>query len=172
RFSGFHDWDTDYLARVTGLPLAAAARARQRQASEPLLWHEDETRLAQFRHRLQPHGLVLKRGGRFWHVMGNTDKVKAMLRLRDAHVREYGCNPLLIALGDGPNDRDMLAAADIAVIVCNPDGVAPELPQTQRPRLIRTSLPGPAGWNAAMLGLLDETHPGTRSPTGDTDADG
>ncbi|MEZ5447682.1 MAG: HAD-IIB family hydrolase [Thiolinea sp.] len=158
RFSGFHHWSTRHLANVTGLSLEAAALAQQRQASEPLLWLDDEERLEQFRRELEAHDLSLKRGGRFWHVMGQTDKVTAMLRLRDEYAQEYGQRPSLIALGDGPNDRDMLATADIAVIVYNPEGVPPELPAAAPDqRLIRTTLPGPAGWNAALLTLLEET---------------
>lgn len=154
-FEGFHDWSAEKIAEVTGLPLAAATRAGQREASVPLLWHDDEALIEAFRAQLQEAELSLKRGGRFWHVMGNADKVDAM-RYLCQEQEENAQKPLVIALGDGPNDRDMLAAADIAVIVLNPDGVMPDLPENTSQRQIRTTLPGPAGWNEVMGALLNE----------------
>lgn len=157
RFRGFHDWEAQEVAEATGLSLPAAARARQRHASEPLRWQDDEARLPAFRQQLQENGLTLKRGGRFWHVMGNADKVRAMQHLADEYAQQWGRAPFLVALGDGPNDRDMLAAADVAVIVHNPDGVAPVLPDAPQQRRIRTTLPGPAGWATALAQLLQES---------------
>ncbi|MEZ5537984.1 MAG: HAD-IIB family hydrolase [Thiolinea sp.] len=157
QFTGFHDGTAEAIAGLTGLSPEAAQRAGERQASEPLLWQDDEEKLEQFRQQLAEHGLALKRGGRFWHVMGQADKVQAMQYLVNSYQQDKADGqPLtVIALGDGPNDRDMLAAADIAVIVHNPDGKALDLPECSGQQLIRTTLPGPAGWNAAMLQILE-----------------
>lgn len=158
RFTGFHDWSAAEIAEVTGLSVVAAERAGNRQASEPLLWEDAEDKLTAFRDDLAAEGLSLKRGGRFWHVMGNTDKVRAMKTVVAAY-QQHVAEPLtVIALGDGPNDRDMLAASDIAVVVHNPDGVRVEWDASQaKPsqQLIRTTLPGSAGWNQAMLQLIN-----------------
>lgn len=154
KFEGFHDWSAEKIAEITGLSLDAATRAGQREATEPLLWQDDEALLGDFREQLSALDLSLKRGGRFWHVMGNADKVHAMRYLSGDEGESE--KSLVIALGDGPNDRDMLAAADIAVIVYNPDGVGPELPESSAQRQIHTQLPGPEGWNAAIQALLDE----------------
>lgn len=154
QFTGFHDWDTDGIAEVTGLSAQAAALAGQRQASEPLLWQDDEDKLDAFRTQLEANALTLKRGGRFWHVMGQTDKVKAMQYLVDEYQQHLGEKPRVIALGDGPNDRDMLAAADVAVLVYNPDGTGFALPDRHGQQIIRTTLAGPAGWNASILDLI------------------
>ncbi len=66
---GFHDVSAKVIAEWTGLPLAEAEKARQRQASEPLVWQDTEVALAAFQTALQAQGLVLKRGGRFWHLI-------------------------------------------------------------------------------------------------------
>ena len=154
-FKGFSDWNDQAIAEITGLSVEAAQRAKSRQASEPLLWQDDEALLVPFREQLAEAGLSLKRGGRFWHVMGNADKVHAMDYLSEEYSKGSD-RPVVIALGDGPNDRDMLAAADIAVIVYNPDGVVFDIPERQGQRVIRTELPGPQGWEAAINEILDE----------------
>lgn len=156
QFTGFNDWSAEDIAEVTGLDMEAAARAKQREASEPLLWQDNVEELEAFKAQLAENGLSLKRGGRFWHVMGQADKVMAMQYLVDAQQAGQSEKPLVIALGDGPNDKDMLAAADIAVIVYNPDGTVFDLPERETQRQIRTKLAGPAGWNATIMQLLNE----------------
>ena len=154
-FKGFSDWTVQEVADITGLSVEAAQRAKSRQASEPLLWQDDDVLIEPFREQLAEVDLSLKRGGRFWHVMGNADKVHAMTYLKEEYSKGAD-TPVVIALGDGPNDKDMLAAADIAVIVYNPDGALVEIPEREGQRIIRTELPGPQGWGAAINALLDE----------------
>ncbi|WP_022954715.1 HAD-IIB family hydrolase [Leucothrix mucor] len=156
QFTGFNDWSAEDIAEVTGLDIDAAARAKQREASEPLIWQDNAEELEAFKAQLAENGLSLKRGGRFWHVMGQADKVMAMQYLVDAQQARQSEKPLVIALGDGPNDKDMLAAADIAVIVYNPDGTVFDLPERDTQRQIRTKLAGPTGWNATIMQLLNE----------------
>ncbi len=155
-FQGFHDWSAENIAEITGLSLEAASRAAQRHASEPLLWEDTPEKLERFRQQLLDAGLNLKRGGRFWHVMGQADKVQAMQYLAKEYRDKHGQPVFVIALGDGPNDRDMLMAADVAVVVYNPDGVSPSLSAKPEQRRIHTRQAGPEGWAEAMSQLLHE----------------
>lgn len=155
-FHSFHDWTPQEVADVTGLSLSAASLAKQRNASEPLLWDDTPERLEIFQKQLAAEGLLLKRGGRFWHVIGQADKVQAMRYLADEYAKQHDSSAFLIALGDGPNDRDMLMAADVAVIVYNPDGISPNLSLNPQQRCIQTQLTGPAGWAEAVSQLLHE----------------
>ena len=157
-FNGFHDWNAEEIAACTGLELQAAHNAAQRQGSEPLLWEDDEALIEDFRKHLQEHSLELKRGGRFWHVMGQTDKVEAMHFLQNEYKKDSGSNPFLIALGDSANDKDMLTAANIAIIVKNPKGTPFTIDSAKTPtphHLIKTTLEGPSGWNEAITELLN-----------------
>ncbi len=150
RFTGFADMSVEELAETTGLSLAAAALAAQREFSEPLRWEDSEQELPRFRSLLQQHGLTAQQGGRFLSVAGPTDKGAALNRLRLRYVNH---GPV-IALGDSPNDLSMLAAADIGVIIksARSDSLQPEGPG----RILRTQQRGPSGWQEAMSGLLDE----------------
>lgn len=155
KFRGFNDWTAAEIVANTGLDLAAAEKAAQREATEPLLWLDTDERLQQFRDLLAQNQLELKKGGRFWHVMGLTDKAMAMQRLQQYYEEKRDKSCFVIALGDSANDRDMLSAADIAIIVHNPHGSPFELAAVNHEReVIHTRLPGPQGWNAAILELL------------------
>lgn len=155
QFSCFHDWSVEQVAEHTGLSMSSARLAAKRQASEPMVWMDSTANIEQLKTILEANQLQLKRGGRFWHVMGQTDKVKAMEYLVDRQQRLLGDNVKVIALGDGPNDISMLEAADVAVIVHNPDSDEINIQPRQGQQLIKTSLPGPSGWNAAIQQILN-----------------
>ena len=60
-----------------------------------------------------------------------------------------------LALGDAPNDIEMLQAADFGVIIANPHrNPLPPMPGEGTGRITRTTLAGPAGWNTAVLDLI------------------
>jgi len=88
------------------------------------------------------------------HLLGATDKGMAVGHVIK-HLQRHG-KPVthIIALGDSDNDRDMLLAADIPVIIQRPDGS--HLTLAERPDAILTDQPGPAGWNRAILQLLQQ----------------
>ena len=151
RFAGFADMDDAAVAMHTGLSVAAAAAARDRLCSEPLVWEDGDDALERFARAIAAAGLTLRRGGRFLHVLG-AHKGDAVRRL---HARFAAGGPVLAwALGDSENDLDMLAAADCGALVARPDGsyVAPADP----PRLVHAGGVGPAGWRRAVEGWLDE----------------
>ncbi|MGD8498549.1 MAG: HAD-IIB family hydrolase [Chromatiales bacterium] len=153
-FEGFGDWDDEQVARATGLPLREAGLARQRQCSEPLLWRDDPSSLATFEADLAERGLRLLQGGRFVHVLGCADKAEAMRIVVARGTDRLGAKPIVLALGDSPNDVAMLRAADRAVVVSNPAG--PGIPVDALSGAVRTRSVGPAGWREAVEAVLDE----------------
>jgi len=154
-FAGFSDWTAQQVVEHTGLSLQAAHDAKQREFSEPLLWKGNDEELRLFRGAVQERGLKLLQGGRFLHVLGDTDKGKAIIWLKAAYEGEADKPLTLVALGDSDNDVDMLEAADIAVLVRSPVRAMPVLQSGNR--VIETSGFGPAGWNEAIAGLLSES---------------
>ncbi|MCG6154399.1 HAD-IIB family hydrolase [Rubinisphaera margarita] len=154
QFESFRDLGVEGIARVTGLPEDRAERAASRHCTEPLLWHDDDSRIEGFRTALTSHGLQLTRGGRFWHVAGPTDKGKAAAVVIDRHRAERDDELISIGLGDSPIDESLLLASDIAVVIPAFDGsVRLEFPHRRR---IVAPQPGPDGWASSMSSLLDE----------------
>lgn len=150
-FVGFSDLGVTGVARVTRLPPDEAALAAKRQFSEPGLWHGGPEDLYEFLHALERVGVVGRRGGRFLTLSFGGSKADRM----DDIAARYG-NPPRLALGDAPNDREMIETADHGVIVANPHGAPlPPLSGEKAGRIQRTTAPGPEGWNTAVLELLD-----------------
>ena len=159
---GFGDMSLEEVMEHTGLPREDAKRALKRLASEPFLWRGTPESLSAFRRDAKAVGMRLLQGGRFWHLLGDTDKGKAV-KLVVKHLRSRGKTiTRTIALGDSANDRDMLLAVDNPVIIQKPDGS--HLSLAERPDAILTEQPGPAGWNQAILQLIDQWGGGNPSP--------
>jgi mannosyl-3-phosphoglycerate phosphatase len=158
-FRGFGDMSAYEVADITGLSRDAAALARTRQHSEPGLWAGDAATLEAFLAALGAQGIAARRGGRFLTLSFGATKADRMAEIADA----LGATTSL-ALGDAPNDVEMLEAADAGVIVKNDHGPPlPRLAGEADGRIARTEAPGPAGWNRAVLdwlGALDQNRYG------------
>lgn len=148
-FQGFGDMDPAGVAALTGLTAEAAQLARTRAHSEPGLWQGTEAALPAFLDALETRGITARRGGRFLTLSFGGTKAGRMTEL----AARFGAD-MTIALGDAPNDAEMLAAADHAVVVRNDHGpgVAPLPDET---RVIRTRAPGPEGWREGLAAVLD-----------------
>ncbi len=151
---GFHHMSDAEVAEHTGLSIDEAQAAKQRQASEPLLWQGDDSQLQQFQHSIEQQALTLVKGGRFWHLAGHTDKGQAMnwlLQRFQQHNADSRWHS--IALGDSPNDLPMLEAADIAVAIPPAEGDCLDLPQ--HPQFYPAQQPGPCGWNQTLNSIIN-----------------
>lgn len=150
RFRGFNDMPASEVAALTGLSIDNAWLAKKRHGSEPLLWNQDESALADFRTALAEENLTLTKGGRFYHVMGQTDKASAVDFFRQYYAHVWQTEPIIVALGDGENDRCMLEAADYPIVIPGHSGtLALEHPATRT-----APTKGPSGWNTSILALL------------------
>lgn len=135
------------IADVTGLDITTATQARARRFSEPLLWRDNDAALERLAGELAGVGLRVTRGGRFVHVIGDTDKGVALARTVGLYAPQGADGITTIALGDSPNDAQMLNAADIAVVVHNPHARAWSL---ARESSLYTKAVGPRGWQEAF----------------------
>jgi len=150
-FTGFNDMSVDELVDLTDLPTTQAEEALLRDFSEPIIWQDSEEKFDQFQQLVTDHSLHLLRGGRFIHVIGNSDKGIAMRWLASLYQQTM---PKLktVALGDGENDIAMLEEADIPVIIRSP---AHSPPPVQHENTILTQDYGPSGWSQALQALLE-----------------
>lgn len=155
QFRSFADMSPVELAEHTGLSQSEAELAKDRAGTEPLLWQGDEESLARFRQKLSEHDCRLLQGGRFLHAMGTFDKADGVRFLLGKYQGLFPVDRIIaIALGDSPNDQNMLQEADIAIIVKGPQSDNVSLPSQSR--AIRSIKEGPSGWNECVLNLLIE----------------
>lgn len=151
-FTGFGDIDAEGVARITGLPLASAPLARQRAFSEPGLWSGDAEARTAFIAALAEHGVTARMGGRFLTLSFGRTKADAMAELTDRFAPRH-----TMALGDAPNDVEMIEAADIGIVIPNPQGTPlPAMIGEAEGRIRRATKPGPAGWNLAVGQVIDD----------------
>ncbi|MEM6757852.1 MAG: HAD-IIB family hydrolase [Pseudomonadota bacterium] len=150
RFRGFGDLGAEAVAQVTGLAPDAARAACARQFSEPGLWDGTAEARDDFCAVLAENGIHARQGGRFLTLLHGRTKADAM-----AEVVQKLRAGRSVALGDAPNDVEMLESADIGIIIRN-DNVPtlPPLTGEETGRIRRSAHPGPAGWNACILQLL------------------
>lgn len=153
-FTGFADMTVDEVMHHTGLSEEAAVKAMQRAASEPLLWQDEEALLDEFAQQLRAQQLRVLRGGRFFHVMADCDKGDAVRYLLNVYARaksgvgQSGAAIHSIALGDSPNDREMLRVVDQAVIIPHSDGSF--MRDNALGEAIRAPYEGAKGWRAGI----------------------
>ena len=148
-FRGFGDMTDAEVAEVTGLPLPQATLARRRAFSEPGVTTGDADALVA---ALTDRGITARRGGRFLTLSFGGTKADRMEEI----AALYG-HPATVALGDAPNDVEMLEAATYGFVLANPSApTLPPLTGETAGHVRRSEKAGPDGWNASLLGLLSE----------------
>jgi mannosyl-3-phosphoglycerate phosphatase len=152
---GFHDMTAEEIARETGLPLETAALAKQREFDEPFrLERADGSWPPELEAVAAARGLRLSRGGRYWHLHGDTDKGRAVERVTALYVEEGG--PIrTIGAGDSAMDLPLLAAVDVPVIVARPDGTYDPALMDRVQMPILSEVPGAAGWSRGVFRALE-----------------
>ena len=153
---GFGDLSVDEVMATTGLSREDALRAMLREFDEPFLVNGPPKLIEEICRQIVMRGLNWTRGGRFFHLMGNNDKGRAaelLLQCYKRHGRETDLPDLeTIGIGDSLNDLPLLLTVDHPILVQKPDGSYD--PDINLPNLIRAPGVGPAGWNRAVLDIL------------------
>lgn len=164
QFTGFNDWSIDQIKAHTNLSHSAAELAANKLYSEPFIWSDTEQALDAFTIRAEALNFKILRGGRFYHLQGNTNKGLPIMWLKQHILLLYGANcffesnqasrtqPQLICLGDSHNDIDMLNVADYPVCIRSPANEFPEL-QTNK-KIVHSEGEGPIGWNESIIKIL------------------
>jgi len=149
---GFHNLSRQEIRAETKLNKKELDMALSREYSIPLLF--DERAEAILEEEINNFNLQIFHGGRFMHLLGNTNKGKAMRLILKGYEVKYGRADLkTIALGDSLNDYAMLNEADYPVLVKKHDNSHED--RIKIDNLIHSPGIGPQGWNISVLNLLN-----------------
>jgi mannosyl-3-phosphoglycerate phosphatase len=152
RLRGFSDLTVEDVARLTGLSLDQAARAKKREYDEAFVLEDPATNLDSVREIAESTGLSITRG-RFFHLTGDNDKGRAVRLVKDIYARTDGIAPRSIGLGDSPNDLPLLENVDFPVLVQKPGGRYE--PSIRLDNLVFAPGEGPIGWSVAVRELVE-----------------
>lgn len=169
-FTHFAAMSVEEIAEVTGLSVADAQLANQRQYGEPVLWRGSEKEQQAFIQAAQALDANILVGGRFIHLCDACDKGKAMNWLAGEYQHQFQlANVNVIALGDSGNDTAMLEQADIAVQIKSPNHSYPSIDTSKVNFIYQTQGYGPIGWSEALNFIIDfsslATHPSLTHPS-------
>jgi mannosyl-3-phosphoglycerate phosphatase len=151
---GFHDLTAEEVAQETGLALDMARLARSRDFDEPFRLEPEEA-APDLEALASRRGLRLTRGGRFWHLHGDTDKGRAVKLVLSLYAERWGAIRT-IGAGDSAMDLPLLEAVDVPIVVAKPDGTYDPALKERLRRPVLSEVPGAAGWNRGVLKALEQ----------------
>lgn len=138
---GFGDMTAVDIAEDTGLSQEEAERSKKREYDEAFkLIRGEKQKLIQF---IKKKGLNYTKGGRYYHLMGDSDKGKAVRILTELFSRKYGYI-ITVGLGDSENDFKMLDS------VTRPYLVMKKNKSYASHKYNKAGGVGPGGWNSAV----------------------
>jgi mannosyl-3-phosphoglycerate phosphatase len=152
---GFGDMSVMEIAKLTGLKISEARMAKQRDFDEPFIFKGSKNNIKRLLLNIKKRGFNYTQG-KFFHIMGNSNKGRAVEILKKIYAKQ---NRRLItaALGDSPNDIEMLEKVDYPIAVKKADGSYDSqlLRKLRRVKsFIKADGIGPEGWNKAVNNLL------------------
>ena len=153
--AGFHQMSARETAENSGLPPQLAQLARAREFDEPFFFAgETPEAIARFQEAAKAKNFRCARGERFWHLSSGADAARGVRRLMDLYRAERRSRLRGVAIGYRSTELAVLAAAPQAIVLPGPDGVFDEELLARVPGAKRGASGGAAGWNQAVLELL------------------
>jgi mannosyl-3-phosphoglycerate phosphatase len=117
----FGDMTTEEVANDTGLPLNLAILAKKREYDEAFKITKGNKQ--KILRDLENEGLSYTKGGRYFHILGNTDKGKAIIVLKALYIKEF-YKVATIGIGNSQNDLPMASAVDTLIIISKNNQIA------------------------------------------------
>ena len=155
RYQSLCDLSDRQVAALTGLDLKGAARAKERQHSETLIWLGTPADRKAFSMQVKTLDMRCVQGGRFIHVLACGGKAEAVTWLHHKIRTERPGYETAVSLsaGDAENDAEMLEVTDLALLVRSPVNNPPAV--RRRGGLMISDVAGPAGWAEGIDALIE-----------------
>jgi mannosyl-3-phosphoglycerate phosphatase len=150
QFRGFGDMSAEEVARKTGLDVESAKLAKQREYDETIEFDIPGDEVSRALQRIRQAGLNWAHGGRFYDVIGDSDKGKAVRIVSNLYRKLWG-EVETIGLGDSQNDLPMLCEVDIPILVQKRDYSWEKI---DLPHLHKVQGVGPEGWSRAIEAMF------------------
>jgi mannosyl-3-phosphoglycerate phosphatase len=152
---GFGDLKAKRIASMFDLPYKEAKLSKKREYDEPFYFLDEikQKEILAVKREFKKSGLKLTKGGRFYHLLGQNDKGKAVRLLNNMYKENWNSEPLTVGIGDSLNDLPMLKAVDIPILVRKKDNTYDEN-ILKRLKVQKAKGIGPSGWNQAVSDLI------------------
>lgn len=148
---GFGDMSVDEVASSLGLSVEEATMAKEREFDEPFFFKGSEEEENKIADSIKTKGFTMTKG-KIFHILGTSDKGQAVSILIRLYGKQRG-TIITLGFGDSPNDKPLLEAVDVPIIVQKPSGdYDPRLEAVSN--AIKARGIGPVGWNKAITELL------------------
>ena len=151
KLKSFSEMKPSEISEYTGLGPRLAKLAKMREYDEPFIIFGNDKVAETVKQEIIGRGYNYTQGAIFHHIMGKSDKGKAVkillqiFRSRFPELKSAG-------LGDSLNDLPMLEVVDIPILVQKPGGKYDR--RISLHNLIYADGVGPVGWNRSVLKLL------------------
>lgn len=153
RMKGFSEMTIEEIAATIGLPLEEAKLAKRREYSEPFIFSDTSAQFGLLASLLQKKGLRISRGGRFYHMIGQNDKGKAVRILRRVYADTHPDKRIWTAgLGDSANDIPMLKHVDMPIVIRKKTGEWERIEGIDP--IVYSDKAGPSGWAEEIHTIL------------------
>ncbi len=147
----FNELSIDDLMNDSGLNKKQAKLSKKREYDEPFKLLGSKKQKKETLSLIKKSGLNYTKGGRYYHILGNNNKGKAVKILKRIYEKETNKKIKTISLGDSLNDFQMLKATDKAFLMQKPDKTFAKIKNIKHIQGI-----GPQGWNNTIQDLLWE----------------
>jgi len=151
RIKGFSDLTEEELTPICGLSLKEAEFAKKREYDEPFMVEGGKREVDLIKKKIREKGMNYIWGGRFHHILGKSDKGRAIEIIKELYRKEF-LFIFTVALGDNINDLPMLLAVDHPIFLMERNGSSLEIPLKNLAWFEGT---GPRAWNDVIISLLN-----------------
>ena len=111
------------IAEDTGLTIELAELAKQREYTEP--FRHNKKQEGELFSAIRKEGLQFTVGGKYYHLMGDHDKGKAVLLLKELFSKKFK-QIRTVGVGNQFNDAEMLEAVDMPFFIAKPQEIRTE----------------------------------------------